>query len=462
MLDRIKKIVNDNPHLIAYEVNNDSITYQELWNKALKYSALLIRQGNKPVIIYDDKSINYLITILACLISKRAYVPLNKQTPYNRILKIMEMTNASLIITDSDLMMDNINICQLTDLDQYQDNDNCVNHNNIAYIIFTSGSTGVPKGVPITYDNLDNFINWIGSISPLKQYEHLKVLEQAHFSFDLSVADLYYALCYGHTLVSIDNNMDYLTVYNNVQKVNVAFITPTFIRLLLVDKTFNEDNFPYLKCLYFCGEMLQVHTVKKLFERFPNIQIINAYGPTEATSAVSAINITKDMLNDKLLPVGDIEKSATKIIIEDNKIVLKGKSVFKGYLGNIIGGYYQEDSIDCFNTGDIGYIEDNKLYCKGRSDSQIKYKGYRIELNEIEYYISAIDGVNNCCVIAKYDNNNTVTMIKAFVEISKDINIKEELKKDLPSYMIPKVIKVMDKIPINNNGKIDRKALSNL
>ena len=462
MLEKIKKIVDNYPALIAYEINNHHITYQELWNRALEYATFLKKQGNSPVIIYDDKSINYLITILACLLAKRAYVPLSKQVPINRLLKIIDITNTTLIITESKLDIDNIECCRLNDLVNYQERDNYINDNEIAYIIFTSGSTDVPKGVPITYDNLDNFINWMGHINPLNSYQHLKVLEQAHFSFDLSVADLYYALCYGHTLVSVDYNMDYQDLLNNVQKVNVAFITPTFINLLLIDKSFNEHNFANLKCLYFCGEMLQVQTVKKLYERFPHLSIINAYGPTEATSAVSAINITSDMLNNKLLPVGDMNNVATKIVIEDDKIVLKGNSVFKGYLGNIKGGYYQEDGIDCFNTGDIGYIEDNRLYCKGRGDSQIKYKGYRIELNEIEYYINSIEGVNNCCVLAKYDDNQVVTLIKAYVEVEKNIDIKEELKKYLPSYMIPKVIKIMNKLPINNNGKIDRKALNNL
>lgn len=185
-----------------------------------------------------------------------------------------------------------------------------------------------------------------------------------------------------------------------------------------------------------------------------------------ATSAVSAILITKEMLNEKrLLPVGEVTTFATEINIINEEIVLKGNSVFNGYLGNYIGGYYKENNTNCYNTGDIGYIENGKLYCKGRIDGQIKYKGYRIELNDIEYNLNLINGIKESAVVAKYNEDNIVKTIKAFIvtENEMDVNyIKKELKKYLPSYMIPKTIKVIDKLPINQNGKIDRKALKEL
>ena len=106
-----------------------------------------------------------------------------------------------------------------------------------------------------------------------------------------------------------------------------------------------------------------------------------------------------------------------------------------------------------------------KLYCKGRKDSQVKYKGYRIELNDIEYNINLISGVKECAVVAKYNENLVVKTIKAFVVVdnSQDANyVKTELEKYIPAYMMPKAIKIIDKLPINQNGKVDRKALSEL
>ena len=447
----------NNPNLVAYEINNESITYEELFNKANYYSNYI--KGYNNIIIYGDKSINYLITIMSCLIAKRTYIPINKNTPIDRIKKIINITNSELIITDDKLDIDNIDIYSLNNI-KLKNNLNI--DNNIAYIINTSGSTGIPKSVPISYNNLDNFINWINSLYPLNTYKNKKVLNQAHFSFDLSVADLFYSLSNGHTLISINNINDYNEVFNVIKKINIAFITPTFMKLLLINPEFNNNNYPNLECIYFCGELLDINTVKKLFNRFPNIKIINAYGPTEATSAVSGILVKKDMLDNILLPVGDISNNACIIDIIDNEIVLKGKSVFNGYLGNIKGGYYKEGNLNCFKTGDIGYIENNLLYCVGRLDNQIKYKGYRIELSEIEYYLNSIKEIDNSCCIAIKDNN-IVKSIKAFIQVNTsitDIEIKDKLSKLIPNYMIPKTIIILDKLPINKNGKIDRKILN--
>ena len=270
-------------------------------------------------------------------------------------------------------------------------------------------------------------------------------------------------MCYGHTLISINNIDNYEEIIEILKKVNIAFITPTFIKLLLINPDFNSSNYPNLECLYFCGELLDINTVKKIYNKFPNIHIINAYGPSEATSAVSAINITKDMLNGKLLPVGNMSNNACIIEIIDDQIVLKGESVFNGYLGNITGGYYKENNINCFKTGDIGYINNHLLYCIGRSDNQVKYKGYRIELSEIEYYLNSLTEVDDSCCIAIKDNN-IVKSIKAYIQTNKSVTedeIKDKLNKLLPSYMIPKTIIILDRLPINSNGKIDKEELKN-
>ncbi len=123
----------------------------------------------------------------------------------------------------------------------------------------------------------------------------------------------------------------------------------------------------------------------------------------------------------------------------------------------------KENNINCYRTGDIGYIKDNKLYCKGRKDNQIKYNGYRIELEDIERNINIIKGVKDSVVSAKLNKNNIVKSIVAFVVLESCYDekyIKKELTKSLPAYMIPKKIILLDKMPVNKNLKIDRKKLS--
>lgn len=468
MINKIERIVNLYPNRIAYKVNDECITYKELWNRANNYAQLLKRQGTSPVIIYGHKNVNIIISILACIIADRTYVPVGSCTPLYRIKQISKITASSLVLTDYKISLENIDCLNLEELKKYNNCDIKENKNDIVYMIFTSGSTGIPKGVPISKTNLNNFIDWISNLKPLCDYKDIKVLNQASFSFDLSVADLYYSLCNGHTLIALDSDIqeDYEKIFTTISEIDVAVITPTFMKLCLINEEFNSKNYPNFKCVYFCGEQLEVKTVQKLFEAFPNLKIMNAYGPTEATSAVSSILITKEMADHtQLLPVGEVESFATKIEIIDNEIVLKGKSVFGGYLDNYIGGYYKENNTNCYKTGDIGYIKDGKLYCKGRKDSQIKYKGYRIELNDIEYNINLIKGVKECAVVAKFNDNLTVKTIKAYVVVEDNQNanyIKSELEKYIPAYMIPKTIKIIDKLPINQNEKIDRKALSEL
>lgn len=420
-----------------------------------------------PVIIYGHKSINMLISMLACLISKRAYIPIDIETPIARIEEIIKITSANLVIKNEEIHIPNVDCYTLEELVNFKNEKTRDNTNEIAYIIFTSGSTGKPKGVPISRDNLANFINWISNLAPLSQYKHINVLNQASFSFDLSVADIYYSLYNGHTLIGLSkySQEDYNEIFKIIKEnnVNVGVMTPTFVKLCLLNKEFNEHNYPNLKCIYFCGEQLEVGVVKKLYLAFPNLKIINAYGPTEATSAVSASLITKEMLNKDILPAGDMNNLATEIVIEDNEIVLKGKSVFSGYLEGYTGGHFKENNVNCYKTGDIGYIEEEKLYCKGRKDNQVKYKGYRIELNDIENNIKRIKGVKECAVVAKRTETETVKAIKAFVVLEANFKVeqvKEELKKLLPTYMIPKIIKNVEKMPINKNGKIDRRLLS--
>ena len=471
MIDFIKKIKESTikyPDKIAYRINNQEISFKNLWNEALENSAYLKKQGNKPVIIYGHKSVDMIISILACLLAKRCYIPVDIFTPIDRIKRIIQLSNASLLIKNESIVVNNIDSCTLKELKKYSSNEEYDSDNKIAYIIFTSGSTGMPKGVPISYDNLNNFCNWIGTIEPLNVYKELNVLNQASYSFDLSVTDLYYSLCYGHTLIALDHMIqnDYNKMFGIIKnnEINLMVITPTFIKLCLLYENFNEINFKNLKCIYFCGELLEVSVVKKIYERFPNIKIINAYGPTEATSAVSSILITNEMLSDNLLPVGNISKAATTIEVKNNEIILKGASVFNGYLGNISGGYYQENGVNCYHTGDIGYIKNNLLYCNGRLDTQIKYKGYRIELNDIENNIKKINGVIDAVVVAK-KNENIVKLIKAFVILEDwlDIdNVKIELARMLPLYMVPKIFQKIDKFPTNTNGKIDRKKLIEL
>ena len=454
MIFEIKELGEKYKNNIAYTAGGKSFTYCELFEKSKEISSEILKEKAASAIIFGSRNFETMAAIIACVLSKTAYIPVDMNLPESRKEKIVKISGASLIIDCSE---EKISLKKIKE--ETSENEN-------AYVIFTSGSTGEPKGVPVSYENLDNFIEWITKLSPLNEFEHVVVLNHASFSFDLSTAAIYYSLFGGHNLVQVENTADFEKMFSEIKenKVNVIVATPTFLRLCLLNKDFSEENYPFIKCIYFCGEMLQKSLVKEIFKRFPEIKIINAYGPTEAASAVSAIEITEEILEkEELLPVGKISSAATEITVENGEIVLKGKSVSKGYLSGETGGFYKENGKNCFKTGDMGFIENGKLYCKGRFDSQIKYKGYRIELSEIEANISSVSGTENCAVIVKRNPEGEVRLIKAFVSgnVSEE-EIRKKLSENLPEYMIPKSIKKLDFIPFNKNGKIDRKELEKL
>lgn len=451
------------PDNIAYKCGDESITYAELWDTASRAADCLKRQGTEPVILLGKFEPFMVVYMAVCLIAGRAYVPLDPSLPQIRLTNIIKNSGASLIVgyENANLHTD-IPMCQPTEIEKFRSLPRRSSPNEIAYIIFTSGTTGEPKGVPISNKNLLNFTRWVCRLEPLSSYNNIAVLNSVSFSFDLSVASIYYALTCGHTLVSLPSpDISIITDVFSKNEIAVCAVTPTFIRLCMTDPDFDEAHCPALRCVYFCGETLEAKTVRRLWERFPKLEIINAYGPTEATSAVSAAGIDKAMLDDAYLPVGCVGNFATEIETEDGEIVLYGDSVFSGYLNGESGGFSVRNGQNRYLTGDLGEIRNGYLYCHGRSDSQIKYKGYRIELADIEANILRMDGVRECAVTVSKTADGTVRYIVAHVVGENLENLRTRLEEFLPSHMIPKVIRILDSLPTNENGKTDRKALSN-
>ena len=472
MLDNMLNILKNGGNRIFYKINDNEITYSTCYKRVIELSDVLERQGNSPVIVYGHKSIDQVISILACIVSRRCYIPIDIYTPKKRIQEIINNSKASLIIKNEELEINSLECSTINDLkNKYINKDKYITNNNKnAYIIYTSGSTGKSKGVPITYKNLNNFIKWIINDNYFKNCSYPVVLSTASFSFDLSVMDLYFSIYKKASIIGVDkdtkNNISNMYKIIKDNKINFFIMTPTLIKMLILDDNFNSTNYKEIKYIFLCGEPLETEIAKKIITRFPKINLINAYGPTEATCCVSLVRIDTNMLNKDYLPVGLIDKAAVNINIINNEIVLKGDSVFSGYLKINSNNCYKENNTNCYKTGDIGYIDNNYLYCKGRIDNQIKYQGYRIELGDIENNLLRINGIKEAVVICKYkDNSNIVRLIKAFVTIDNNINediIKNELEKILPNYMVPKSITILDKIPVNNNGKYDRKKLENI
>ena len=422
----------------AYRTGDDVRSYGALWADAQRTAGLLRRQGTGPVLIRGTAHPDTLTAMLACLLAGRAYVPIDPQLPGARAAAIRAQTRSTCTLRSADCAGDGL---RLAELDAFRDAPVQAQPGDTAYIIFTSGSTGTPKGVPISVRNLAHFIRWLRTIPALHSDTPTAVFNPARYSFDLSVAGMYLALSGGHTLVAPSAaQAARLTGAREAMAAagaSVAVVTPTYFKRCLLDEACTASAIPTLRCIYFCGERLDPSLVRAIWARFPAVRIVNAYGPTEATSAV-------------------------RITADDGELVLRGASVFGGYLDGRAGGYFRDGGENAYRTGDLGAVRGGRIYCFGRCDQQVKYKGYRIELGDIEENINRIPGVRECAVIPRRYADGAVKLLKAFVAADgMDADqIRAALAAALPEYMIPKVICCVDALPVNANGKIDRKELA--
>lgn len=313
-------------------------------------------------------------------------------------------------------------------------------------------------------------------------------MNQAPFSFDLSVMDLYLSLYTGGTICAItkgiQKNLKLLYKVFPETDVNVWVSTPSFADICLSDRIYNRILLPNLKYFLFCGEILTNKTAERLQKAFENAVIVNTYGPTESTVCVTEVVIDEDILNTySPLPVGVSRPGTWLYIVDENgnrlpdgdqgEIIIVGDTVSTGYYKNSeqTKKVFSTEVIDgikyrLYHTGDKGYIKNGQLFYCGRMDFQIKLHGYRIEVEDIENNLVKVGDVEKAVVLPNMEDNR-VKSLTAYVvykgkmesEFKASQEIKNQLKNYVPEYMVPKRIRFVDSIPLTMNGKVDRRAL---
>lgn len=498
LTDRIDEWAIKTPQKVCYEYNGTTLSYLELKKQSDSLAFFLEKQAlpkGAPIVVYGHMSAQIVVAFMACLKSGHAYVPVDTSMPKDRITQIVSASNPACLIAIEALPIETdktiITANQITEIicenkDKMPHEGSQIKGDDTHYIIYTSGSTGLPKGVQISQNNLISFSNWL--LQDFSLSEGLRILNQAPYSFDLSVMDLYPSLLSGSTLVPIDKtcSANLKDLYATIPKLqlDVWVSTPSFIDICLLDTHFNEENNPSLTKFIFCGEVLTKETARELIARFPSAKIYNTYGPTEATVAVTKIEITNEIIEAyPSLPLGKVKPDTHLVIMdqdtnellpdgEKGEIVLIGPSVSKGYFNNeekTIEAFSKVGEFMAYHTGDCGVMKDNQLFFQGRLDFQVKLHGYRIELEDIENNLKEVSYVRNAIVVPKLVEGKVDSLV-AFVipfenEFAKPFQlskaIKQELATKMPSYMIPRKWVYKTDFLLTNNGKIDRKILSN-
>lgn len=500
ILELIEKNVIKNGDRIAYECNNNSLTYEGLWELSDRLAKWILKKfgdDHRPIVVYGHKSPLQLICFLAAVKSGRPYCPIDDSMSCGRVEDIIKTVNGKVVFAtetidvEEDIIIGKDIIEIILSLEENKLlgeeknwlRDKWTKNDETYYIIFTSGTTGKPKGVEISMNNLTNFINWFRGIVLNCEPNNVgqkTFLNQAPYAFDLSVMDTYTALTSGDKVHGVDKKtqLDMSTLMMDLQesKINYWVSTPSFATMCLGEKDFNHLTIPSLETMFFCGERLSVETCKILKERFPKTRIINTYGPTEATVAVSAMEINSELIDKgEELPVGLVKQGTEIIISSEGEIIILGDTVAKGYFGDETRTKISFEQINdkngisqrAYRTGDKGELRQGLLYCHGRLDNQIKFHGYRMELGDIENNLTKLQAVKEAVVLPRV-RNGIIKNLVAFLVLEENETdtsfqrgqgIREELKQRLPDYMVPKKINFIDKMPLSNNGKIDRKIL---
>jgi D-alanine--poly(phosphoribitol) ligase subunit 1 len=472
--------VEHQPDKIAIYGEDRLITWEAFKEEVNNLCAILSPHQNssKPFVIYGHKEIDFIVAVYACIKLRITYIPIDVIYPTDRIQRIIEIAQVGILINCSrqepQLFFEN----QLT-LHKGNVNFQFENHpvfekdarvDKLIYIIFTSGSTGEPKGVQISTLAVQSFIRWMTNDFSFKPEDIF--VNIAIFSFDLSVYELLTFSALGASVMlnsksTIENPEIFL---NNLEKCKATIWVSTPSFSFVFSRMASTQIQQTIRCFLFCGEMLPNVLAKTLKTNYPDALIYNTYGPTEATVATTLIEITEEIIEKyNPLPVG-YSKRESDILLDNEEIVIIGPNVSLGYLNrpdlNELK-FIQINNKRAFKTGDLGYFEDDMLFCKGRNDDQIKLHGYRIELNEITAKIEELQSVVKAETIA-LKRNNEVKKIVSLIEVehlddapSKEF-ILQHLKGTLPVYMLPSDIKFIDKMPLNQNGKADKNKLQEI
>ncbi|WKZ47158.1 MAG: amino acid adenylation domain-containing protein [Anaerolineales bacterium] len=468
--------------------NLRDVTYKELNKRADDVAKVLVANGVKPntlVGLFVSRSVEMLVGLLGVLKAGGAYLPLDPSFPSERLAFMLEDSNASIILTLTSLLSqipeNKAEVICLDALDEAKGKRGKkakASADDLAYIIYTSGSTGKPKGVQIHHRAVVNFLCSMQKDLGINAFDSL--LAVTTLSFDIAVLELLLPLTVGAKVVIASSEVvaDGALLAQSLTDSQITFMqaTPASWRLLL---EVGWTGKPDLKIL--CGgEALTNDLAEKLLQR--GAQLWNVYGPTETTiwSTIYKVDSIQAGISNTV-PIGKPIANTQIYILDSNlqpapigvigDLYIGGDGVSRGYLNRpeltserfIINPF--DDSTTIYKTGDLArYLADGNIEFFGRSDQQVKVRGYRIETGEIEVALMGHPSVKQAVVVAWKERSSDAALVAYVVsavpgEEVEHVHLRDYLRTKLPEYMVPSVFVNLESLPLTPNGKVDRKAL---
>jgi acyl-coenzyme A synthetase/AMP-(fatty) acid ligase len=416
------------------------------------------------------KDPRFLMAMLACMESGIPYVPMRINYPESRVDQIKQETGFSLLLTEE--VFDAIVSKKAIDYIE-------PTHEKLGtlYTICTSGSTGKPKAVIVSRTSINDFWKWCDDYFTQITSKD-RILQVADFTFDISLIDVGLFLYKGASLNFSKFNGNIFTLALEIEEKKVTFLNTVVnnFNMLLEESVFSRANFSSLKSVVMGGARFTTGLYNKCVENFSNVEVNNLYGVTEVPvySHAKKMDFNDSDINDHNISVGKTLGTTTAIIVKDGKrlptgeqgeLLLGGGQLMKGYANDPIQTkevLIEFEGETYYRTGDISYQADNdEFFIVGRMDDTIKYRGYRINLLDIDSYIQTLDYVDHAVTFA-IPNELTQNTTICYIKLKKDIEVKA-IKKDMAQilldYQIPEKILLVDSFPLNDNGKICKKTL---
>lgn len=481
VIQAFEQMVAVQPNAIALKFEDKELTYDDLGRQADTLAHLLVndrkvRKGSKIGLLMS-RTPQMIVAMLAILKAGGIYVPIDPEFPLERITFISEDAGLHLLLTDHHSQqhcthIDNVIVLTeainaIPGLSGIFDSGGYINSDDVAYILYTSGSMGQPKGVMISHGSLINYIQTF--IQYFKVVPEDRIMQQSSLVFDISLEEMFAALCSGAMLVLSregGRNIEALLSIIETASVTILSTTPLVIREMN-DQVLRISN---LRVLISGGDVLKPAYINHLINK---VELYNTYGPTETTICVTYNRIASI---DDANVIGKPLPEHTIYLLDEQlhpvptgipgQIYVSGKGLAKGYVNSALDGqvfipHPERRKERLYRTGDLGlWTESGEIRFLGRVDTQLKWNGYRIEAGEIEKRIILFEHITDA--IVKLSGSGSKQQLTAYLlaAAAPDLDaLRAFLIEQLPAYMVPVSFVVLDRFPVNANGKVDMKAL---
>ncbi|MBE6088705.1 MAG: amino acid adenylation domain-containing protein [Clostridium beijerinckii] len=493
ILSYLEKSEKKFPNKVAFSDGKHELTYHELVEESKSVGSFLIENigMHKAVVVYMEKGARNISAFMGAAYAGCFYVPLDAQMPVERINIILDTLKPAAIIYDDKtekclslietdcikVLYDEIHMLPKNE-EKLETARRQMIDTDPLYILFTSGSTGIPKGVIVCHRSVIDYADWV--VKTFELNENTTFGNQTPFYFSMSVLDIFATIRSGATLYIIPKMLFSFPVklleFLNEKEVNTIYWVPSALSIVANLGALDVIKLPDLKKILFAGETMPTKQLNIWRRHVPDAVYANLFGPTEITDIGIYYIVDREFNDDEPIPIGVTCDNVDALVVDEDgqlieecgkvgELLIRGSFLACGYynnpektreafIQNPLNKSYPE-TVYC--TGDLVYWNENReLVYVSRKDFQIKHMGNRIELGEIENAMSALEGLDMCCCLYNKESDQIVAVYSGSLETKK---LSQNLKKKLPRYMLPNVCYNRSTMPLNMNGKIDRKKL---